>query len=75
MPSPMSRQGTLDEHSVCFFGFEPDKLEKELLNIRQLIESVLLELFPYAESQGVTLRPNLADIEPILLNRELTKFW
>jgi signal transduction histidine kinase len=54
------------------FALEPDKLKKELLNIRQLVESVLLELFPYAESQGVTLWPTLDDIEPIILDRDLT---
>ena len=72
----IAKSNELQQHSMNIpyvFAFEPDKLEKELLNIRQLIESVLLELFPYAESQGVTLRPNLADIEPIFLNREVTK--
>lgn len=54
------------------FALQPDKLKKELLNIRQLVESVLLELYPYAESQGVTLRPTLNDFEPIILDRDLT---
>jgi signal transduction histidine kinase len=54
------------------FALQPDKLGHELLNIRQLVESVLLELFPYAESQGVTLRPGLDDIEPMILDRDLT---
>ena len=53
------------------FALQPDKLKKELLNIRQLVESVLLELFPYAESQGVTIRPSLDDIEPLVLDRDL----
>ena len=57
---------------LSVFALEPDKQKKELLNIRQLVESVLLELFPYAESQGVTLRPSLDDIEPIILDRDLT---
>ena len=54
------------------FDMQPGKLKKELLNIRQLVESVLLELFSYAESKGVTLRPALDDIEPIFLDRDLT---
>ena len=65
----------LTQHAMnilYLFAEQPDKLMKELLNIRQLVESVLLELFPYAESQGVTLRPNLDDIEPLILDRDLT---
>ena len=65
----------LTQHAMnilSVFALEPDKLKKELLNIRQLVESVLLELYPYAESQGVTLGPNLTDIEPIILDRDLT---
>ncbi len=65
----------LKQHAMnilSVFALEPDKQKKELLNIRQLVESVLLELFPYAESQGVTLRPSLDDIEPIILDRDLT---
>jgi signal transduction histidine kinase len=54
------------------FALQPDKLKKELLNIRQLVESVLKELYHYAESQGVILRPALDDIEPIILDRDLT---
>jgi signal transduction histidine kinase len=54
------------------FAEQPDKTKKELLNIRQLVERILLELFPYAESQGVTLRPSLEDIEPLILDRDLT---
>ena len=54
------------------FALQPDKLKKELLNIRQLVENVLKELFPYAESQGVTLRPDLVDIEPLILDLDLT---
>ncbi len=32
---------------------------------------MLKEVFPYAEAQGVVLRPNLAGLEPIQLNRHL----
>jgi two-component system OmpR family sensor kinase len=46
--------------------------QQELLNIRHLVESVLVEFYPYAEGKGVTLRPNLDDIGPVLLNKNLT---
>jgi len=46
--------------------------QQELLNIRHLVESVLVEFYPYAESKGVTLRPGLDDIEPVLLSKNLT---
>lgn len=65
----------LKQHAMnilYIFTLRPDKLKKELLNIRQLVELVLLELFPYANSQGVTLRPDLDDIEPLILDRDLT---
>lgn len=54
------------------FALQPDKLKKELLNIRLLIESVLKELFSYADSKGVTLRTVLVDREPLFLDRDLT---
>jgi signal transduction histidine kinase len=46
--------------------------QQELVNIRHLVESVLVELFPYAKSRSVTLRTTLDDIEPTLLNKNLT---
>jgi signal transduction histidine kinase len=52
------------------FAPEPGAGPKELLNIRRLVEYVLLELHPYANSEGVTLRPNLADVEPIIFNKD-----
>jgi len=51
---------------------EWDGLQKELLSIRQLVEGVLLELYAYAQSTGVTLRPKLDDVEPTFLDRDLT---
>ncbi len=54
------------------FGMEPDMVRKELVNIRLLVEKVMQELFPYAESQGVTLRTTLNDFEPIILDPNLT---
>ena len=50
---------------------EGDK-SKELCNIKQLVQSVLKELFRYAQSRGVTLRPNLDDVEPIVLYKYST---
>jgi signal transduction histidine kinase len=49
-------------------GDEP----KELCNIKQLVQSVLNEFFKYAQSRGVTLRPNLDDVEPIVLYKYST---
>lgn len=57
---------------LAAFAPEPAQLQKELLSVRQLVESVLAELYPYAQSKGVTLRPKLDDVEPMLLNRDLT---
>jgi two-component system OmpR family sensor kinase len=56
---------------LAVFAPEQDELQKELLSIRQLVECVLLELYPYAQSRRVTLMPNLDDVEPIALNRDL----
>ena len=54
------------------FAPEQDEPQKELLSMRRLVEHVLLELYPYAQSRGVTLRPNLDDVEPTVLDRNLT---
>jgi signal transduction histidine kinase len=65
----------LTQHAVNIldvFAPERDRLQKELLSIKQLVECVLLELYPYAESRGVILRPNLDDVEPTVLDRDLT---
>jgi signal transduction histidine kinase len=51
------------------FASEQGEPKKELLNIRRLVEHVLLELFPYAESRGVTIRHNLNDVELAALNK------
>ena len=37
--------------------------------LRQVVEEVLIELFPYAEAKAVIIRPNLNDIEPMSVNR------
>jgi signal transduction histidine kinase len=60
------------ENILDVFAPEGDKLQMELLSIRQLVERVLLDLFLFAESRGVVLRPNLEDVEPTVLNRNLT---
>jgi signal transduction histidine kinase len=52
------------------FALEPGALPKELLSFRQFVERVLLGLFDYAENRGVTLMPDLDDMEPIALNRD-----
>jgi signal transduction histidine kinase len=60
------------ENILDVFALERKDLQKELLSIRQLVEHVVLEFFRYAQSKGVTLRLNLADVEPTVLNRNLT---
>jgi signal transduction histidine kinase len=50
----------------------PGDPPKEFLNVKGLVEITLRELYVYAESKGVTLRTNLADVEPTFLNRDLT---
>jgi signal transduction histidine kinase len=60
------------ENILDVFAPEGDKLQMELLSIRQLVERVLLDLFLFAESRGVVLRPNLEDVEPTALDRNLT---
>lgn len=65
----------LTQHAVNIldtFATKQGQLQKELLSIKQLVERVLLELYPYAESRGVILRPNLDDVEPTVLDRNLT---
>jgi signal transduction histidine kinase len=59
-------------NTIDVFASERDEPQKELLSIKQLVESVLLELYPYAESRGVILRTNLDDVEPTVLDRNLT---
>ena len=54
------------------FAPEGGKLQKELLSMRRLVEGVLLGNYRYAQSKGVTLRPNLDDVEPTVLDRHLT---
>lgn len=54
------------------FAPDPQAPQRELLSMRRLVEYVLLELYPYAESCGVTLRPRLKDVEPTPLDRSLT---
>jgi signal transduction histidine kinase len=60
------------ENILDVFAPEWEELQKELLNIRQLVEHVVSEFFSYAQSKGVTLRLNLADVEPTVLDRNLT---
>lgn len=46
--------------------------QKELLNVRRVIEHVLQGLYLYGESEGVTLMPDLEDVEPTVLDRDAT---
>jgi signal transduction histidine kinase len=59
------------ENVVGLFVLEPELPERELVNLPGLIDKVLAELFPFAETQGVTLRRELAMLEPTQGNRYL----
>jgi two-component system, sensor histidine kinase LadS len=59
------------QNVVGLFGLEGEAPRRDLVNLRGVMEGVLKELFPYAEAQGVTLRPSLASIEPVPANRYL----
>jgi signal transduction histidine kinase len=52
------------------FAPEPVTAPGELLNTTGLVGSVLRELYPYAQSKGVTLRPDLETPEPVILDRD-----
>jgi signal transduction histidine kinase len=52
------------------FALEPFAGPKELMSVRRLVEYLLLELRFDAESRGVILRPDLADVEPVTFNRD-----
>lgn len=47
-------------------------VRRELLNVRRVIEQVLQGLYRYAEIEGVTLMPDLQDVEPAVLSRDAT---
>lgn len=57
-------------NSTHLFAPEPVATCGELLNLAGLVESVLRELYPYAQSKGVTFRPDLETLEPVILDRD-----
>jgi signal transduction histidine kinase len=59
------------ENIVELPNLEQNAEQRELVNLRGLLEGVAKELFPYAETWGVSLRPDLRSMEPILANRLL----
>jgi signal transduction histidine kinase len=71
----IAKAAEMAQHAVNtthLFAPEPVAPPGELLNITGLVESVLRELYPYAQSKGVTLRPNLETLEPVILDRDST---
>jgi two-component system, sensor histidine kinase LadS len=69
-----AKAGELLRHAqnvVGLFALESEAPKRDLVNLRGVMEGVLKELFPYAEAQGVTLRPNLTSVEPVPANRYL----
>jgi signal transduction histidine kinase len=68
-----AKAAEMAQHAVNIthlFAPEPVAARGELLNITGLVESVLRELYPYAQSKGVTLRPALEALEPVILDRD-----
>jgi signal transduction histidine kinase len=68
-----AKAAEMAQHAVNIthlFAPEPVVAPGELLNITGLVESVLRELYPYAQSKGVTLRPDLEALEPVILDRD-----
>jgi two-component system sensor histidine kinase GlrK len=41
----------------------------EALLLKDLIQRIIIDLVPYAKAAGVTIRPELEDVDPIFLNR------
>jgi signal transduction histidine kinase len=71
----ISKACDLAQHAKnMLYVFAPgqDEPEMALLSIRQLVEYVLLEHYTYADSEGIILRSNLEDVEPTILDRDLT---
>lgn len=65
----------LDQHAeniLALLASEGETPQKEFLNLKGLVEGMLIELFPYAESKEVTLMANMEDVEPTPLDRNLT---
>jgi signal transduction histidine kinase len=71
----IARAYELEQHAeniLALFVPEGQKPQDEFLNLRGLVEGVLIDLFPYAESKDVTLLVNLDALEPTPLDRNLT---
>lgn len=50
---------------------ERNAAQREMVNLRGLLEGILKELFPYAEARGVHLRTKFGSLGPISINRPL----
>jgi signal transduction histidine kinase len=69
-----AKANEMAQHAVNIthlFAPEPGVSPRELLSIKRFVEHILLELYPYAQSRGVTLMPDLDDLEPTALNKDL----
>jgi signal transduction histidine kinase len=70
----MAKAHELIQHArnvVGLFGLEREPFQRDMVNLRGVMEGVLKELFPYAEAQGVTLRPSYVSFGPVLANSHL----
>lgn len=57
------------DNVVGLFALQRVEVKRELIRPRQVVEDVLVNLFPYAESTKVTIQHELEDLEPISVNR------
>jgi signal transduction histidine kinase len=55
---------------VGLFSMNQEEPSCQMCNLKGLVEKVLVELYPYAQARGVVLQPRLANVEPIMLNRD-----
>ena len=55
---------------VGLFSMNQEEPSRQMCNLKGLVEKVLVELYPYAQARGVVLQPRLANVEPIMINRD-----
>jgi signal transduction histidine kinase len=62
----------LIQHSHNILGLldlKRTNFQVEALLLKDLIQRIIIDLVPYAKAAGVTIRPELEDVDPIFLNR------
>lgn len=57
---------------LALLAAEEQWVHPELLNVRRVVEHVLLGVHQNAQDKGVTMLPHLEDVEPAVLSRDAT---